>query len=76
MPDAAQRQLSDALTYISQSDFPDKWPTLMPELVSKLASPDVKVLVPRVPSPLLAKPASRPRHHSVDVGQACLKSTN
>jgi hypothetical protein len=54
VPDAAQRQLSDALTYISQSDFPDKWPTLMPELVSKLASPDVKVLVPRVPSPLRA----------------------
>ncbi|KAG9510537.1 Exportin-2, partial [Fragariocoptes setiger] len=35
-PDQIQRQLSDAITLIGQHDFPDKWPSLVGELVQYL----------------------------------------
>jgi hypothetical protein len=43
--EALRRQLSAALTIIAESDFPAKWETLLPELVSQLKvdSIDVKV---------------------------------
>jgi hypothetical protein len=46
VPDSAQRQLSDALTIISHSDFPDEWPSLLPSLVGKLggAAMDLRVV--------------------------------
>ena len=37
-PPLVQRQLSDALTIISRCDFPERWPTLLPELVAQLQS--------------------------------------
>ena len=40
VPDAAQKQLSEALSIISNREFPDHWPTLLPELVAKLTSTD------------------------------------
>lgn len=44
MPPKVQSQLSEALTIISGSDFPEKWPALMPELLSKMASGDTVVV--------------------------------
>lgn len=44
VPPLVQRQLSEALSYISKSDFPDRWPSLLPELVAKLASGDMAVV--------------------------------
>lgn len=44
MPQKVQAQLSEALTIISGSDFPDKWPSLMPELLSKMGSGDSAVV--------------------------------
>jgi exportin-2 (importin alpha re-exporter) len=37
-------QLSEALCRISKCDFPAKWPTLLPELVQKLATADISVI--------------------------------
>ena len=37
-------QLSDALAHVSTLDFPERWPTLLPELVAKLATNDVAVI--------------------------------
>ena len=34
----ARRQLANALELIAEHDFPDKWPTLLPEVKSKLTS--------------------------------------
>ena len=42
-PPDVQRQLSAALALISASDFPQKWPTLLPELIAKFNEPDVSV---------------------------------
>lgn len=39
-PHRVRTQLSEALVIISTRDFPSRWPTLLPELVEKLASPD------------------------------------
>ena len=36
MPKLIQRQLSEALSQISRSDFPERWPTLIDELVAQL----------------------------------------
>jgi exportin-2 (importin alpha re-exporter) len=44
VPPQVQRQLSEALSFISASDFPDRWPALLPELVAKLASGDMAVV--------------------------------
>lgn len=35
-PRVVKNQLSDALCIISRSDFPDKWPSLLPDLVAEL----------------------------------------
>ena len=37
-------QLSDALSHISNLDFPEKWPSLLPELVVKLGTNDISVI--------------------------------
>ena len=41
-PKAIQQQLSQSLAIISSQDFPDKWPTLLPELVGRFATCDAK----------------------------------
>ena len=43
-PQRIQAQLGEALALMASSDFPDRWPTLLPELLAKLGSPDVKVV--------------------------------
>lgn len=45
VPDAAQKQLSEALSIISNKEFPDSWPTLLSELVTKLTTTeDLRVI--------------------------------
>lgn len=44
VPPLVQRQLSESLSFISKSDFPERWPTLLPELVAKLAAGDMVVI--------------------------------
>ena len=39
-PPIVRAQLSEALSIVSQHDFPAKWPTLLPELTEKLHSND------------------------------------
>lgn len=43
-PEAIRRPLSDSLTCISEHDFPYQWESLLPELVTKLASSDFAVI--------------------------------
>lgn len=43
-PADVQRQLSAALSIISNSDFPAKWQNLLPELISKFATSDLQVI--------------------------------
>jgi exportin-2 (importin alpha re-exporter) len=38
VPPLVQRQISDALAHISRCDFPESWPTLMPDLVAQVAA--------------------------------------
>eukprot|EP00899_Mesostigma_viride_P021200 jgi/Mesvir1/29081/Mv18387-RA.1 len=42
-PAQIQSQLGEALAIISEHDFPDKWPDLLPDLVSKLSTGDYRV---------------------------------
>eukprot|EP00850_Spirogloea_muscicola_P024456 SM000846S23176 [mRNA] locus=s846:61:1805:+ [translate_table: standard] len=44
-PTILQAQISEALSIISQHDFPSKWSSLLPELTSKLSSEDYHVIV-------------------------------
>eukprot|EP00462_Mataza_sp_D1_P023236 CAMPEP_0175130734 /NCGR_PEP_ID=MMETSP0087-20121206/6161_1 /TAXON_ID=136419 /ORGANISM="Unknown Unknown, Strain D1" /LENGTH=952 /DNA_ID=CAMNT_0016412965 /DNA_START=72 /DNA_END=2930 /DNA_ORIENTATION=+ len=44
-PKQVQLQLSQALAIVSKADFPSKWNSLLPELVSKLANNDYKVII-------------------------------
>ena len=37
-------QLSDAISIIGREDFPDKWPDLIPEMVSKFETGDFHVI--------------------------------
>lgn len=37
-PEAIQRQFSDAVSIIGKCDFPEKWPSLIPEMVEKFAT--------------------------------------
>lgn len=37
-PEAIQKQLSDAVSIIGKTDFPEKWPNLINEMVEKFAS--------------------------------------
>ncbi|KAI7905006.1 Cse1-domain-containing protein [Cokeromyces recurvatus] len=43
VPDKLQLQISDALSLIAATDFPEKWTTLLPELISKLSPTDYRV---------------------------------
>lgn len=43
-PKAVQSQLSQALAIVSKADFPSKWQSLLPELVSKLATDNYKII--------------------------------
>ena len=37
--------MSEAVAIISATDFPAKWPTLLPELMQHIASPDYTVVI-------------------------------
>lgn len=43
-PPLIRAQLSEALTIISNHDFPARWPSLLPELVERLKTDDVTVI--------------------------------
>ena len=43
-PDKVRSQISEALTIISDHDFPDKWPSLLPMILEKLNSSDFRQL--------------------------------
>ncbi|XP_038218626.1 exportin-2 [Zerene cesonia] len=43
-PEAIQRQFSDAVSIIGKSDFPEKWPGLITEMVEKFATGDFHVI--------------------------------
>ncbi|KAG2207684.1 hypothetical protein INT47_011804 [Mucor saturninus] len=43
VPEILQLQISDALTLIAASDFPEKWESLLPELINKLSATDYQV---------------------------------
>lgn len=34
-PEAIQKQFSDAVSIIGKCDFPERWPSLIPEMVDK-----------------------------------------
>ncbi|XP_077991102.1 exportin-2-like [Glandiceps talaboti] len=44
MPEQIQRQLSDAISIIGREDFPSKWSSLMPDMVSRFKSGDFHVI--------------------------------
>jgi hypothetical protein len=41
-PRLVQAQLSEALSIISAEDFPDRWPGLLPELITRLGAPGAR----------------------------------
>ncbi|CAG9124701.1 unnamed protein product [Plutella xylostella] len=43
-PESIQRQFSDAVSIIGKCDFPDKWPSLIPEMVEKFNTGDFHVI--------------------------------
>jgi len=43
-PEQIQKQLSDGISIIGREDFPDKWPDLLGEMVSKLDSGDFHII--------------------------------
>lgn len=43
-PEQIQKQLSDAISIIGSEDFPDKWPGLIQEMVSKFETGDFNVI--------------------------------
>jgi len=45
LPAARRVQVSEAVAIISATDFPAKWPTLLPELMQHIASPDYTVVI-------------------------------
>ena len=57
LPEAMQRQLSDAISIIGKYDFPAKWMDLFPYMVSKFASGDFHVIngVLRTANPLFKR---------------------
>lgn len=44
VPESTRRGISDALTIISEEDFPLKWPTLLDHLVARMGTTDFKVI--------------------------------
>jgi hypothetical protein len=45
LPAARRVQVSEAVAIISATDFPAKWPTLLPELMQHIASSDYAVVI-------------------------------
>lgn len=45
VPVLVQRQIADALTVISKREFPAAWPGLLPDIVARLGSPDINVVI-------------------------------
>ncbi|KAI9480792.1 MAG: importin, partial [Benjaminiella poitrasii] len=43
VPEKLQLQISDALSLIAEADFPERWTSLLPELISKLSPTDYRV---------------------------------
>ncbi|KAI5719445.1 hypothetical protein M8J76_010245 [Diaphorina citri] len=43
-PEAIQKQLSDATAIIGKSDFPDKWPSLITDMVAKFGTGDFHII--------------------------------
>ncbi|KAI8101811.1 hypothetical protein M9434_006876 [Picochlorum sp. BPE23] len=43
-PDKVRAQISEALTIISEFDFPERWPSLLPSIKDRLESSDLKQL--------------------------------
>ncbi|KAK2193331.1 hypothetical protein NP493_15g03058 [Ridgeia piscesae] len=43
-PEQIQKQLSDAISIIGREDFPDKWPDLIQEMVTKFSSGDFHII--------------------------------
>lgn len=43
-PEKLQKQLSDAVSVIGREDFPDKWETLLPDMVAKFESGDFHII--------------------------------
>lgn len=43
-PEAVQKQFSDAVSIIGKYDFPEKWPSLIPEMVEKFATGDFHLI--------------------------------
>lgn len=44
LPELFRRQISDAVAHISRHDYPDKWPTLITDLIGKLQTQDFSVI--------------------------------
>ncbi|KAI9030862.1 importin, partial [Phycomyces nitens] len=42
VPEKLQLQLSDALSIMAETDFPEEWDNLLPELISQLSPTDYK----------------------------------
>lgn len=45
VPVLVQRQIADALAVISKREFPANWPGLLPDIVARLASPDLNIVI-------------------------------
>jgi exportin-2 (importin alpha re-exporter) len=43
-PPRIQSQLGEALALMAATDFPDRWPLLLPELLAKLSTPDAALV--------------------------------
>jgi exportin-2 (importin alpha re-exporter) len=43
-PPPVRSQLSEALSIVSSHDFPAQWPTLLPQLLDKMQTPDMALL--------------------------------
>lgn len=57
LPEAMQKQLSDAIATIGKYDFPGKWMDLFPTMTAKFASGDFHVIngVLRTANPLFKR---------------------
>lgn len=66
-PPRVRVQLSEALSIISQHDFPKNWPGLLPKLIERLASTDPQVLN----GVLTTADSIFMRYRSVETGEGC-----
>eukprot|EP00051_Salpingoeca_urceolata_P014441 m.183859 g.183859 ORF g.183859 m.183859 type:complete len:978 (+) comp18088_c0_seq1:151-3084(+) len=44
LPESMQKQLSETIAIIGKSDFPDKWPNLLPDMVAHFATGDFNII--------------------------------